>query len=142
MTEKEFISNWTMQLTEAGIKNFPQDFDSIKNYDELTLPGKTLVIGQEFFGSFEILTIDGTLAYQAQNHLSAKFIVYSNRLKPTKIIIPKDNKILRDLVIKYENYIDSLIRQIELDYKKNFSDTKNSSTVINNIFRNLNLIRY
>ena len=142
MTEKEFISNWTKQLTEVGIKNFPQDFDSIKNYDELTLHGKALVIGQEFFGSFEILNIDGTLVYQAQNHLSAKFIIYSNRLKPTKIIIPKDNKIMRDLVTKYENYIDSLIRQIELDYKKNFSDTKNSSTVINNIFRNLNLIRY
>ena len=142
MTEKDFISNWTKQISETGVKNFPQDFDSIKNYDELTLHGKALVIGQEFFGSFEILNIDGTLVYQAQNHLSAKFIVYSNRLKPTKIIIPKDNKIMRDLVTKYENYIDSLIRQIELDYKKNFSDTKNSSTVINNIFRNLNLIRY
>ncbi len=142
MTEKDFISNWTKQITEAGIKSFPQDFDSFKNYDELILPGKTLVIGQEFFGSYEILNIDGTLVYHAQNHLTAKFIVYSNRLKPTKVKIPKDDQMKKDLITKYENYIDSLIRQIESEYKKNFNDGKNSSSVINNIFRNLNLIRY
>lgn len=142
MTEKDFISNWTKQISETGVKNFPQDFASFKNYEELTLPGKALVIGQEFFGSFEILSIDGSLVYQAENHLSAKFIIYSNRLKPTKIKIPKDNQVMKDLITKYEDYIDSLLRQIESDYKKNFTDAKNSNTVINNIFRNLNLIRY
>ncbi len=142
MTEKDFISNWTKQITNASIKNFPQDFGSFENSNELILPGKTLVIGQEFFGSYEILTIDGTLVYQAENHLAAKFIIYSNRLKPAKIKIPIDNQMMKELISKYENYIDSLIRQIESDYKKYFNDIKNSSTIVNNILRNLNLIRY
>jgi len=55
MTEKEFISSRVSRLASDGIKIFPSDFIVIKDYKELRLPGKTLLIGEEFFGKYEIL---------------------------------------------------------------------------------------
>ncbi len=142
MTLKDFTSQWIKKVSDAGVKSFPDDFITFEKYEELKLPGKALVIGQEFFGAFEILTIDGTLIYQADNHTKAKFIVYSNRLKPQKIRIPLNDPDMKSSIIQYEKYLDQLIKEIESDYKKNFPDGKDSNNLINNIFRNLNLIRY
>ncbi len=142
MTEKDFISNWTKQISDEGIKSFPDDFISFKNYQLIDLPGKALVIGKEFFGTVEILSTDGTQVYQAENHLTAKFIIYSNRLVPLKIKIPKENSVIGSSVNLFENYLDGIIKQIESDYKKSFPMGKNSSGAINNIFRILNLMRY
>lgn len=142
MTEKDFISSWTEKLKSEVIKSFPDDFIQVKEYDEEILPGKTLVIGQEFFGSYEILSIDGSLVFQAPNYAKAKFIIYSNRQKPSIVKIPKKDTDIKTSINKYEEYLDSILKRIEIDYKKNFPGSKNSNEVINNILRILNLIRY
>ncbi len=142
MTEKEFISSWTSRINSEGIKYFPDDFIQLNEFDEVGLPGKALVIGQEFFGSYEILSIDGSLILQAENHSKAKYIIYANRLKPAKIKIPKQEKIVKDSVLKYEEYLDGIIKKIEADYKKNFPASKTYGDVTNNILRMLNLTRY
>ena len=81
MIEKEFISKWTVSLSKNGIKAFPEDFLGNMTTEEIKLPGRTLVIGEEFFGNYEILTVDGTAVLQAESQYKAKYIVYSNRKK-------------------------------------------------------------
>ncbi|HSP87152.1 MAG TPA: hypothetical protein VLN45_03410 [Ignavibacteriaceae bacterium] len=141
MNGKEFISSWVSKLASANIKNFPADFISLTNFTELKLPGKTLLIGEEFFGKYEIITPDGNSVLHTENYLQAKFILYANRNTPELILIPKDESKIKNAVQKYESYIDSIIKEIEIDYKKTLPEEKNSKTVVNEIFRQLNLVR-
>lgn len=142
MIEKEFISKWTASLSEKGIKTFPEDFWENNAAEEITLPGKILVIGGELFGNYEVLTADGTAVLQVESQYKAKYIVYSSRKKNTSVKIPVNSEDIKFAVAKYENYLDSIIKEIEVDYKKSFPGEKRSNDLTNEIFRILNLNRY
>jgi hypothetical protein len=142
LTEKEFISGWTKKIGKEGIKKFPDDFIVNKDLEEIELPGKTLILGEEFFGSYEILTIDGNPFLQLKSHTKAKYIIYSNRLKPKTIKIPLSEFEINSAVSNYEDYLDSILKEIKQDYTKNFPDGKNSIASANEIFKILNLTRY
>ena len=142
MTEKDFISKWTNSLSGAGIKKFPDEFLSGSDFEQINLPGKQLVIGEEFFGNFEVLSIDGTAILQADSQNKAKYIVYSSRNKITTLKIPVTGEEIKLVVGKYESYLDSIIKEIEADYKKSFPGEKRSNALVNEIFRVLNLNRY
>ena len=53
MNEKEFKTKWIEEI-KRSLKSFPKDFISKIPTQKISLPGKTLVSGSEFFGSFEI----------------------------------------------------------------------------------------
>ncbi len=95
MNEKEFISSRVSKLSSGSIKNFPADFISINNYSELKLPGKILLIGEEFFGKYEIITADGHSVLHANSYTQAKFILYANRNTPELLLIPSDEAELK-----------------------------------------------
>ena len=141
MSEKEFISGWTARLSSEGIKSFPYDFVTFNERKEIRLPGKTLILGEEFFGNYEILTVDGISVLHAGSNDEAKFILYANRNKPEIMHIPSKGSDLKSSISEYEGYLDSIIRRVESDYKKNFPDEKNFDGVMNEIFRVLNLTR-
>lgn len=142
MTEKEFISGLTSGLNQKGIKVFPVDFIDLKNVKLIKAPGKTVVPGEQFFGSYEVITTDGTLFYQAKSHNEAKYIVYANRNNPQIINIPDNEADIKSAVTKYESYLDSIIKIIETEYRETFPEGRNSSQIANNVFRILNLVRY
>lgn len=142
MKEKEFISKWTSFITENGVKKFPTDFLTGEVIEEINLPVKTLVIGQEFFGNYEVLTVDGTAVLQAESLYKAKYITYASRAKTGSVKIPRSEDQIKATVIQYESYLDSIIKEIELDYKKSFPGDKRSNSLTNEIFRVLNLNRY
>lgn len=142
MKEKEFISKWTSSIKENGIKKFPKDFLADEATEEINIPPKTLVIGQEFFGSYEVLTVDGTAVLQAESLYKAKYITYSSRAKVGSVKIPRDIDQIKKSVMKYESYLDSIIKEIESDYKYAFPGEKRSNALTNEIFRVLNLNRY
>lgn len=142
MNEKLFIENCLSKILSAGIKQFPIYFIDESQLDIISIPKKTLVIGQEFFGAYEIITTDGESVYQASNYDEAKFIVYSSKERNGKTYIPKDKSKIKSLVDAYNNYLDDLLIQIKNDYKKAFKDGKNVNAVSNEIFKKLNLIRY
>jgi hypothetical protein len=142
LTEKEFISGRAQKIKKEGIKNFPDDFIINLNTEAFELPGKTLVLGQEFFGSHEILTIDGNPFLQLNSYSKAKYIIYSNRLKPKIIRIPAFESDLNLAVSNYESYLDDILKKIKMDYINNFPDGKNSIASANEIFKILNLTRY
>lgn len=141
MTEKEFITLQTQKIWET-LLNFPDDFIKGKNFKEISLPNETLVLGEEFFGTIEITTIYGKSVYQAATFTEAKFILYANKKKPEKLLIPESPEDLKSSVTEYEHYLDALIKNIEYDYKKTFIITKNSINTVNQIFKLLNLKRY
>ncbi len=141
MSEKEFITSSASKLASDGIKNFPRDFIELKEHTELKLPGKTLLIGEEFFGKYEIHTAEGNSVFHAENYQQAKYILYTNRETPHLIHLPVNDTELKAGVQKYELYLDNIIKNIEADYKKSFPDQKNSKLVANEIFKLLNLVR-
>ncbi len=142
MTEKKFIADWIIKLNEEGLKEFPGAFLKTDELKEIVLPGKTLVIGKEFFGSYEILSTDGESVYQAASLDEAKYIVYSSRDKSSLIKIPADGKYTREALSLYNEYLDAIIKHIETDYKKIFPREKKSNYIVNEIFKRLNLTRY
>lgn len=141
MNQKEFVNSNASKLASEGIKNFPGDFIELKGHTKLKLPGKTLLIGEEFFGKYEIHTADGNSILHAESYLQAKYILYANRENPQIIHLPVDDKELKAGIQKYEFYLDNIIKEIEADYKKSFPDQKNSKTVVNEVFKLLNLVR-
>jgi hypothetical protein len=56
--------------------------------------------------------------------------------------MPEAEPEIKSAVEKYELYLDQLIKQVEQDYKKTFPGGKNSASLINNIFKILNLTRH
>lgn len=142
MNENLFIENWLIKVQASEIQKFPHHFIDESQLDIVSIPIKTLVIGQEFFGAYEIITTEGESVFQANNYDEAKFIVYSSKERNGKSYIPKDRSMIKTLVDSYNNYLDDLLTQIKNDYKKIFKDGKNVHAVSNEIFKKLNLIRY
>jgi len=142
VNEKEFISKWITKLSGDGLKNFPADFIQTENLKTVELPQKSLLIGNEFFGAYEIITADGTSILQAESYSEAKYYVYSNRNKERVINIPLNSGEIEAAVLAYESYLDEVIKRIEKSYKKELPDLKMGDAAINDIFRALNINRY
>ena len=142
MSEKLFIEKWVNKIQSDGVKQFPFYFIDESQLDIISIPIKTLVIGQEFFGAYEIITTSGEQVFQASTSDEAKFIVYSSKQRNGKAYLPKDKSLVSKIVSAYNNYLDELIDIVKIDYKKEFADGKNFLNVSNEIFQKLNLIRY
>ncbi len=142
MNEIIFIENWITKVQLAGIKQFPLHFIDSSQIETILIPVKTLLIGSEFFGAYEIITTDGESVYQASNYAEAKFFIYSSKERNGKAYLPKDKTMIKNLVDIYNNYLDDLLNQIKIDYKKYFPEGKSLQVISNEIFQKLNLIRY
>jgi hypothetical protein len=142
LNEKSFIENWLNNVQSSGIKQFPLHFIDVLQLDIISIPIKTLVIGQEFFGAYEIITTEGESVYQAKSYDEAKFIAYSARNRSGFFYLPKDSSQLKPTLKQYDEYLDSLLAKMLTDYKKTFSVEINFHSLSNEIFRILNLIRY
>ncbi len=140
MTEKDFINIWFENI-KKGFREFPYSFISSVDTEELEMPGKNLLLTPPLFDYYEIVDIDGNIIFHTNNYFKAKYILYANRSKPLKITIPRNSQDIEAIVKSYENYIDEILRAIERDYKKSFSQSRNFANVSNQIFNLLNLIR-
>ncbi len=142
MNEKDFIQNKVEEI-KSGLKIFPSDFlNENISVKEILLPGKILIMGEELFGKYEIVTKEGDSVFQADNYNAAKYLVYAGRTKPLKIQLPVDDTATEKIVRSYEKYLDELVRTIQNDYRKNFPESKNMNAAVNEIFLRANLIRY
>ena len=142
MTEKEFVSHYIKKHSEKNHKTFPNDFSNLTDIEKLELPQKSLVLGNEFFGSIEILTTEGTPVLQAESIHKAKFIVYANLNRSGNIIIPKSENEIKTSLENYEQYLDHVLLDIENELKKEIPESRNLHSVSNEIFMKLNLVRY
>jgi hypothetical protein len=141
VTEKEFVSAEIARLKNEGIKNFPDDFINEAEMSIFETTGKTLFMGNHFFNKYEIITADGSPVFQEENLHRAKYIVYSSRTSKNKILIPQNETEIKSAVENFEKHLDSLLISIHQNYSKNFPQSQNKHSVINEIFRKLNLVR-
>lgn len=142
MDEKEFIKFWIEKLKSGMIKNFPDDFIEGAETEEMQMPGKTLVLGPELFGTYEVLDSDKHLFHQAQDIIIAKYLLYSNRSKPTLINLISDPTSREAAVKKYEKHLDDIVMEIVKDFREKIPNSKKFFEASNQIFNMLNLQRY
>ncbi len=112
-----------------------------KNFSTVDVPDKVLVLGKEFFGSYEVSSATGDFVITFQNEFEAKYVVYASQNRKSKIKIPADTESIQKAVEDYEQYLDQLLQEIRKDYQKKFSGGKNFTAVSNEIFKKLNLTR-
>lgn len=141
MTPKEFISRKIEEISRQGVKIFPDDFLLPCETTGINLPSAALVIGNEFFGRYEVLATGGDLFLHTDTLIKAKYLVYSSRLKEREIKIPVDIQFIETIVKNYESYLDKMLKLIEKDYKVSFAGGKDLNIIANEIFRILNLKR-
>lgn len=141
MNEKDFIFSKSKDLSLSGIKNFPQDFSNSQNFKSIDTPEKVLVLGKEFFGSFEVTSATGDFVMTFQNEFEAKYVVYASHNRKNKIKIPTDFSAIRNAVEEYEKYLDKLLLEIKNEYQRKINNGKNITAVSNEIFKKLNLTR-
>jgi len=142
MLEKDFIQKNVKKFQEGILKDFPNDFLSGNSGPELKLPEKALMLGSELFGSYEISDSKGNPFYQSENYQRIKYLLYANRKTPASVVFPEDDKVIEQAVKEYEGFIDSLVADLEKDFKKEFPDSKSFMSVSNQIFGKLNLKRF
>jgi hypothetical protein len=141
LTKKEFVEYWKNKLISEGIKTFPDDFlDNVETLKK-KIPAKTLILGSELFGTFEVITTDGEIITQAENYIDAKYYVYASQQRKSEIKFPIDKNLVPLIVKKYEQYIDNIITEVTKDLRKSFPDTKEINPVAE-ILKTLNLVRY
>ena len=141
MNEKDFIFSKSKDLSLSGLNNFPQDFTNSKKTSTIEVPEKVLLLGKEFFGSFEVTSVTGDFVLSFQNEFEAKYVVYASHNRKNKIIIPVEHSEIRSAVEEYEKYLDKLLLEIKNDYQKKINNGKNITLVSNEIFKKLNLTR-
>ncbi len=141
MSEKEFIHKHAEQLSKE-LRRFPEDFLGNVECTEFELPGKTLILGEEFFGRYEIITPDGTPVLHVDDFDKANYIVYSSRNKQDKIKIPLKKESVKLVLDTYRNYLDNLVKKLEHEFKETFPASKNFNAASSAIFKKLNIVRH
>lgn len=141
MSEKDFIFSKSKDLSISGLKNFPIDFINPKSFNAIDVPDKVLVLGKEFFGSYEVSSATGDFILTFNNVFEAKYVVYASQNRKNKIKIPPDLISIKKAVDDYEQYLDQLLQEIKKDYLKKINNGKNFTSVSNEIFKKLNLTR-
>ena len=141
MNEADFIFSKSKELSLSGIKNFPLDFINTKSFPVIDVPEKVLVLGKEFFGSYEVSSATGDFVLTLSSQAEAKYLVYASRNRTNKIKIPDDQKLTEKTVEDYEEYLDSILFEIKKDYQRKINNGKNVTSVSNEIFKKLNLVR-
>jgi len=141
VNESDFIKEECRRISSGGLKTFPDDFLEIKDGKEIKVPAENLILGKEFFGTYEVTTTGGDLIGNFKNEYTAKFVVYSGKKRESKMFLPDNDISIKTAVESYEKFLDSLLKEIKNHYTKNFPDTDNVHSVSNNIFNKLNLFR-
>jgi len=139
--EKDLVKKVISTLKKSELKIFPYDFiigiDCI--YEKIV--NKILILGSEFFGSYEILTSDGVLFKMVNSLPLAKYYIYSSVNKKFILPVPTNLADIEIIVRKYENYFDELLKHIsQLISQESTKVDKNK--IINQVIQNLNYLRF
>lgn len=140
MNDKDFITKW-IQKVESKLKKFPDEFLANFETENFQMPGKTVALGSELFGQFEIVDLNGNPIVQTDDYNFIKFILYANRLKPQTILKPKNPSDIKLVVKDYEFLLDSIVKEIKAELNKVLPNS-DFLRISNQIFNALNLQRY
>lgn len=141
MTEKEFAKNWIATI-QKQLRIFPDDFIGEVETINFPMPGKLLILGNQIFGGYEILTVEQDVFYQTEDFFQAKYILYANRNSPKIIKIPKEKVDLINAVQNYEKHLDEIFKKLRDDFKSTYPESQRLHFIFTEIMNKLNLQRY
>jgi hypothetical protein len=141
MTEKDFAAQ-CIEKIKGELKTFPDDFLGSIDCEELLLPGKLLFLPSPLFNCYQIIDEAGETIYSTDDQYRAKYVIYANRTKPIRLKIPKTDLRVYEIVRDYEKYLDNLLKEIEIEFKKNFTNSKGFRRISAQVFNTLNLVRH
>jgi hypothetical protein len=142
MSEKEFVKSCILQIPEFILKKFPAEFIGNATTRKMKMPGRSLILGSELFGTYEIINAEGSVEFHVPSLAEAKYILYANRTHSKEIEIPIDEVEVEKAVKNYEKHLDSILTTIEEDFKRHLPKSKGFHRVSNQVFKSLNLIRF
>ncbi|MEW6195783.1 MAG: hypothetical protein AB1521_11570 [Bacteroidota bacterium] len=142
MTEKDFAARWIERI-RIELKKFPDDFlkDNIE-CNTIALPGKMLLLPPPLFNSYQIIDENGETIFATDDHYKAKYIIYANRYRPIELRIPKTDLHVYETVRDYEKHLDTFLKEMELEFKKEFPNSKGFKRNSTQVFNTLNLTRH
>lgn len=141
MTEKEFVRNW-IERVRIELKKFPADFLGREECTTLTLPPKLLIFPPPLFNIYQIIDENGETIYSTDDLFRAKYIIYANRSRPTELRIPLEDLKVYEKVRDYEKHLDSFLKEMEMDFKKKWPNSKGFNRISLQVFNSLDLIRH
>lgn len=141
MTEKDFVVRWIDKI-RVELKKFPNDF--IKNEDciSITVPQKLFIFPPPLFNTYQIIDEAGETVYSTDDQYKAKYIIYSNRSRPSEIKIPSKDLRVYEIVRDYEKHLDSFLKEMETEFKKLWPTSKAFHRISLQVFNSLDLLRH
>lgn len=141
MTEKDFTAKWIEKI-KTELKSFPDDFLRGNEFKEITLPGKLLILPPPLFNSYQIIDENGETFFGTDDQYKAKYIIYANRTKPTQLKMPSADLNIYETVRDYEKHLDAFLKEMEIEFKKEFPNSKSFKRLSAQVFNSLNLTRH
>jgi hypothetical protein len=142
MTEKEFVSRWIARLRQEELKKFPEDFLNEENLRWFNNNSRKLTPGSEFFGNYEVIDTSGNRVLTVENFEIAKYYSYASRGKPENFPVPLSSEAIVRSVKEYDKYLDSLLKEMAMDFQKHFTDSQSFNRIASKIFLSLDLQRF
>jgi hypothetical protein len=140
MNEIDFINKWIENIKKS-LPLFPNDLIGNIATEDYKMPGKPIALGSELFGQHEIVDLEGNQVLQTDDYNFIKYLLYSNRLKPSSVPKPKSEAEIANVVKEYEKQLDSTMKEIR-DELGGVLPTSDFLRVSNQIFNSLNIQRY
>ncbi len=142
MTEKEFVKVWVDKFREEIEREFPDDFIPCNDCESFENNGKRLLLGAEFFGSFELIDANHNSVLTLPTLEEAKYFIYASRQKPDIIRVPKSKEQIINAVKAYDEYLDNFLHLVLEDFQGKFSDSSAFNKIAAKIFLSLDLQRF
>ena len=140
MNELDFINKWIKSI-EENLPLFPNDLVNNIETEDYKMPEKPISLGSELFGQHEIVDLEGNQILQTDDYNFIKYVLYSNRLKPSSVPKPKSETEIESVVKEYEGILDSKMKEIKNELGR-VLPTSDFLRISNQIFNSLNLQRY
>jgi hypothetical protein len=141
MTEKDFVAKWIEKI-RVGLKRFPAEFIKDEECITLTVPQKLFIFPPPLFNTYQIIDESGEAIYSTDDQYRAKYIIYANRTRPAEIKIPSNDLRVYEIVRDYEKHLDSFLKEMEIDFKKLWPNSKAFHRNSLQVFNSLDLLRH
>ncbi|MCX7875284.1 MAG: hypothetical protein N2321_03835 [Melioribacteraceae bacterium] len=142
MTEKDFIATWINKI-RVELKKFPNDFlKKDEDTNTIILPTKLLIFPPPLFNTYQIIDEAGETIFSTDDQFKAKYIMYSNRYRPSEVKMPSNDIRVYEVVRDYEKHIDSFLKEMEIDFKRRWPNSKGFFRISTQVFNSLELIRH
>jgi hypothetical protein len=128
---------------ENGIRKFPEDFYTEGNYDNLEFEsyptnGKRLV-AESFFDSFQMKTEEGEMIFELDSEIKAKLAELLSKRNIYQIKIPKEERIIEQVIKNYYSYAKKLKEQLEVNAKEKTHDWAKAEKIAQEIMTDYGL---